>query len=191
MLSGNSGSSLHEPRGETKYSTPFPQPPLFHVFQLDTKVSNNLNGSQDYKSKNLLLGTSKTQYPCQETQPRLQTLLELQPPIWARGNLKGISPCAKVVSPSLRAAHEPCMPFSRTLLLPTEMGTLSSWWPAVGLYQLLPRCWALPSHSQPVWGITLQKRKHIDLTVHWGTRLLCSLENMTYKGWLKELGCLV
>lgn len=37
-LSGNSGNSLlHEPRGEIKYSAPFPQPPLLHVFLLDRK----------------------------------------------------------------------------------------------------------------------------------------------------------
>lgn len=60
-LSGNWGSSLHEPKGETKNSTPFPQPPLFHAFLLDTKVCNNLNGSRDYKSKDLLMDTSETQ----------------------------------------------------------------------------------------------------------------------------------
>lgn len=60
-LSGNSGNSLHEPRGEIKYSAPFPQPPLFHVFLLlDRKDSNNKNGSQDYKSKDLLINTSGT-----------------------------------------------------------------------------------------------------------------------------------
>lgn len=80
------------------------------------------------------------------------------------------------------------MPYSRIWSFPTQMGTR---WPAVSLHQLLPLCSASPSHRQLVWGTTLQKKKHIDLTVHWGTRLLCSLENMTYKGWLKELGCLV
>lgn len=60
-LSGNSGNLLHEPRGETKYSTPFPQPPLFHLFLLDTKDSNYLNRSRDYKSKDLLMDTSGTQ----------------------------------------------------------------------------------------------------------------------------------
>lgn len=60
-LSGNLGNSLHEPRGETKYSTPFPQPTLFHLFLLDTEDSNYLNRSQDYKSKDLLMDTSGTQ----------------------------------------------------------------------------------------------------------------------------------
>lgn len=59
-LSGNSGNSLHEPRGEMECSAPFPQPPLFHVFLLDRKDSNNKNGSWDYKSKDLLIDTSGT-----------------------------------------------------------------------------------------------------------------------------------
>lgn len=58
-LSGTSGNSLHEPRGEMNYSTPFPQP-LFHVFLLNRKGSNNKNGSWDYKSKDLLTDTSGT-----------------------------------------------------------------------------------------------------------------------------------
>lgn len=141
------------------------------------------------KSKNLLLDTSETQQPCQETHPRLQTLLELQQPIWACGNLKGTSPCAKVVSPPPRAGHEACVPSG---CLPQGFYCSPQIWAhwAPG-DQHLPLCLASPSHSQLVWGITLQKRKHIDLTVHWGTSLLCSLENMTYKGWLKELGCLL
>lgn len=40
-----------------------------------------------------------------------------------------------------------------------ETDTLICWWPADCLYQLLPLCLASPSHSQLVWGITLQKKE--------------------------------
>lgn len=97
------------------------------------------------------------------TQPRLKTPLELQQPAQTRGNLRGSGPCAKQVSPSLRPGHQArasiMMPCSRSLLFPTETDTLSSRWPADCLYQLLPLRLASPSHSQLVWGITLQKKE--------------------------------
>lgn len=71
---------------------------------------------------------------------------------------------------------------SQDLVIPHRDGHTQLPVTRVSLHQLLPLCSASPSHRQLVWGTTLQKRKHIDLTVHWGTRLLCSLENMTYKG---------
>lgn len=103
-LSGNSGNSLHEPRGEIKYSVPFPQPPLLHVFLLDRKDKGKSGPQKEGPAHRYLW--DPVALSTNSDQSLLQTPLELRQPARTRGNLRGTSPCTEEVSPSLRPGHE-------------------------------------------------------------------------------------